>query len=205
MLEAIGQTLHAAVSLLDVRAKLLLRSAERAAAAMLWRAASGVCLGAAVLVGLIAGAIALAPVWGWPAVLGALAGVLALGGLAAWGVSASMLRPGAEDAESKELERDAVYWSDALHPPKIAQDVDAAGGHAHSNGACGRFNDVVKSLQKSAKDPVVVASAAFAIAAVMGPLRALRTATKVAAAASAAKSVARAVRETTGGHRTGPV
>lgn len=200
MLEVIGQTLQATVSLLDVRAKLLLRHTERAAVALLWKAAAAVCIGVAVLIGLAAGAIAAAPVWGWPAVLGVGAGTVAIAGLIAWSVGASKEKP-VPDPETQELEREAAHWQAVIHPPKPAKEETRAGGNHHAASSStaspfGRVEEVLKSLQESAKDPMVVASAAFAVAAIMGPLRALRTAAKVAAAASAARSVARAVRET---------
>jgi len=195
MLEIVGQTLQAAVSLLDVRSKLLLRHAERAAAALLWKAAGGACLGLGVLVGLSAAAIAAAPHWGWPTVLGLIAAVFFVGGFVAWGIAASRLRP-RPDPEAEELERQAEHWASVLSPPKPKTDRSESSSASPARSSLGRVDAALRSLQRSAKDPVTVASAAFAAAAVLGPFRALRAAAKIAAAASAARSVARAVRDT---------
>ncbi len=195
MLEIVGRTLQAAVSLIDVRAKLLLHDAEQAAAALLWKAAAGACLGLAALVGIAAGAIALAPVWGWPAVLGAGAGVLALVGLVAWAVAASVQKP-KSDPIAEDLELQAARWRAVLQPPEVKVLTSPPAGASSAP-----VDDPLKALHQLIKDPMVIASAIFAVTAVLGPMRAIRTAARVAAAASAARQVAKAVRESPLGTR----
>jgi hypothetical protein len=190
MFESVGRTLHAAVNLLEVRARIVLKRAERVAAAAVWRVAGIASLGLAAMVGLSAAAIALAPEWGWPAVLAAIAAVFAIVGAGAWGISASLRRPEAvADPAVEALENEAAYWGRVLSPPPEVKEAQRATAHRPS------VEHGVESLEKMLKDPAMIASAVFAVAAILGPFRALRTAAKVAAATSAVRKVARTLKD----------
>lgn len=187
------------MSLLDVRARIVLKHAERAAAAVVWKVAGAACFGVAAAVGLAAAAVGLAPEWGWPAVLGAIAALFAVVGAVAWAISASLRTPKAPaDPAVESLENEAAYWGRVLSPPPEVKEAKRTAVHGPT------VEHAVESLQKMLKDPVMIASAAFAVAAILGPFRALRTAAKVAAAASAVRQVARTVRDSgVGGSASG--
>lgn len=191
MIRTLASAAQSSASLVQAKTQLLLLDTERSLRTQLIRFAAWLmcAVGGGVL--LVAAALVLSPLIGWPLTLTILGGgVMGAGGVTLLAVKPSGAGPDGDAPKSRaQLMKEVELYAEALSK---ALDEMGGGEEEQSSSKMPPMMGVV--IDAVTKHPDAVVGAAFAALSVLGPGRALRAAGKAASAADAAASLLRAVR-----------
>lgn len=195
--ERITRITRAASACVQAWGELQTLGLQHAARRTMWKGLAGTLVLAAVVLGLIAGGLAVEPYLGAPLTLAAEAVVLAGAGLIiGWaGPRAGRARLHADERHLRvKLDSAVAELTAALKvlDDEVPADETDAEGTARTGGTPDGAT-LERALRLLTGNPKTVAAAFFAAASVIGPLRAVRTAAKVASFLATARTVVKGV------------